>query len=68
MRVIVVSNNPVRLSFLVVLLADAGIHAVVLDTHASITEGSAGAIPRRMVVAEGDYTRACRILREAGEW
>jgi len=68
MRVVVTSNNLVRLSFLTVLLADAGIEAVTLDTHASIAEGSAGAIPRRLVVTEDNFSRARHILREAGEW
>jgi hypothetical protein len=68
MRVVVTSNDPVRLSFLTVLLADAGIETVLLDTHSSITEGSAGAIPRRLVVAEDNFARARSILREAGEW
>ncbi|HYZ22209.1 MAG TPA: DUF2007 domain-containing protein [Rhodopila sp.] len=67
MRVLTTSNDMVRLSFLTALLADAGIQAVVLDSHTSITEGSAGAIPRRLVVSEGDYARAARILRDAGE-
>jgi hypothetical protein len=68
MRVLVTSNNVVRLSFLTALLADAGIEAVLLDSHTSILEGSAGAIPRRLVVSTDDYARACRILRDAGEW
>ncbi|MBS0640010.1 MAG: DUF2007 domain-containing protein [Acetobacteraceae bacterium] len=67
MRAVVTSNNPVRLSFLTALLADAGIETVLLDLHASIADGSIGAIPRRLVVADDDYARACRILREAGE-
>ncbi len=67
MRVVVTSNNPVRLSFLTVLLADAGIEAVVLDGHTSVLEGSAGAIPRRLVVATEDYDRARRLLHDAGE-
>lgn len=67
MRVIATSNNLVRLSFLTALLRDAGIETVLLDSHASIAEGSAGAIPRRLVVSSDDYLRACRILREAGE-
>jgi Putative prokaryotic signal transducing protein len=67
MRVVVTSNNVVRLSFLTALLADAGIEAVLLDGHTSVLEGSAGAIPRRLVVSADDYARACRILREAGE-
>jgi hypothetical protein len=68
MRVIVTSNNMVRLSFLTALLADAGIEAVLLDSHTSVLEGSAGAIPRRLVVSEDDFPEARRILRDAGEW
>ncbi len=68
MRVVVTSNNLVRLSFVTALLADAGIEAVLLDNHTSILEGSAGAIPRRLVVSPDDFDRACRILRDAGEW
>lgn len=67
MRVIAVSNDPVRLNFLAALLADAGIGTVVLDLHTSIIEGSIGAIPRRLTVAEADEARARRILAEAGE-
>lgn len=67
MRVIVTSNDPVRLSFLAALLADAGIEAVLLDTHTSIVEGSIGAIQRRLVVASDDYSRARRVLSDAGE-
>jgi hypothetical protein len=66
-RVLATSNDPVRLSFLTVLLADAGIVAVVLDAHTSATEGSIGAIPRRLMVAAEDERRARRVLAEAGE-
>jgi putative signal transducing protein len=68
MRVVITSNNPVRLSFLTALLADAGIEAVLFDAHTSVLEGSAGAIPRRLVVSTDDFSRACRLLRDAGEW
>ncbi|MFP5512899.1 MAG: DUF2007 domain-containing protein [Alphaproteobacteria bacterium] len=60
-------TDPVRLSWLVALLADAGIEAIVLDTHTSILEGSIGAIPRRLMVDADDAVQAIRILREAGE-
>jgi hypothetical protein len=66
-RVLVTSNDPVRLSFLTVLLADAGIAAVMLDAHTSAIEGSIGAIPRRLMVATEDEPRARRVLAEAGE-
>lgn len=67
MRTIALSNDPVRLSFLQVLLADAGIDAILLDAHVSAVEGSIGAIPRRLVVAERDEALARRVLQEAGE-
>jgi hypothetical protein len=68
MRVLVTSNDIVRLSFLSALLTDAGIDTVLLDNHTSILEGSAGAIPRRLVVHPDEYAKACHILRSAGEW
>lgn len=67
MRAIATSNNPVRLSFLTALLADAGIEALMLDVHTSVLEGSIGAIPRRLMVRDEDFGLASRILREAGE-
>ena len=67
MRVLAISNDPVRLSFLTASLADAGITAVVLDAHTSAVEGSIGAIPRRLAVAVEDETRARWVLTEAGE-
>jgi Putative prokaryotic signal transducing protein len=66
-RVLVTSNDPVRLSFLTSLLADAGIAAIVLDGHTSAVEGSIGAIPRRLAVAAEDEWRARQVLKEAGE-
>lgn len=67
MRPLLTSNNPVRLSFLMALLADAGIESYLLDHHTSILEGSAGAIPRRLMVAEDDFAQANRVLRDAAE-
>ena len=67
MHVVVMTNDPVRLSFLTALLSDAGIESVVLDAFVSATEGSIGAIPRRLAVLPEDATAAMRILREAGE-
>ena len=67
MRVVITTNDPVRLSFLAALLRDAGIDSVLLDAHVSAVEGSIGAIPRRLAVAEPDEPRARRVLAEAGE-
>jgi len=67
MKELLRTNDPVRLSFLQVLLKDAGIDSLVLDHHTSLVEGSIGAIPRRLVVAERDYRRALGVLEAAGE-
>jgi hypothetical protein len=65
MRIVCVTNDPVRLSFLVALLEDAGIAAVLLDQHASVMDGSIGAIPRRLAVADADAARARQVLAQA---
>ncbi len=67
MRELLRTNDPVKLSWLQALLADAGIEAMVLDTHTSIVEGSIGAIPRRLCVIPEDFERAKRVLEDAGE-
>ncbi len=67
MRVILRSNDPVRLSFLMALLRDAGVRCVLLDGHISAVEGGIGAFPRRLAVADEDERQARRVLAEAGE-
>ena len=61
------TNDPVLISFVQATLADAGIEAVVLDTHASILEGSASAIPRRIMVMDEDLETAKQILETRGK-
>ena len=67
MQIVASTNDPVRLSFLEALLRDAGIGCVLLDGHISAVEGSIGAFPRRLAVADEDEPQARRVLREAGE-
>ncbi len=67
MRIVVSTNDQVRLSFLLALLRDAGVAPVLLDGHISALEGGIGAFPRRIAVADEDETQARRVLREAGE-
>lgn len=67
MKELLRTTDVVRLSWLTALLSDAGIPAVVLDSHTSVLEGSINAIPRRLVVAAEDFGPARRVLREAGE-
>ncbi len=58
------TNDPVLLSFAAALLADAGIETEVFDNHTSVVEGSIGAIPRRLMVADDDAPAARRIVAE----
>lgn len=67
MRTVLQTNDPVRLSFLVALLRDAGIEAVLLDGHVSAVEGSIGAFPRRIAVLAEDEAQALQVLQEADE-
>ncbi len=67
MKELVRTNDPVLLSWLTVLLSDEGIEAVVFDTHTSILEGSANAIPRRLMVIDDDFEAARRVLIASGE-
>jgi hypothetical protein len=65
MKELLRTNDVVRLSWVQALLADAGIESLVLDQHTSLVEGSIGAIPRRLMVAERDHGRALRLVAEA---
>jgi len=67
MKELLRTNNPVRLSWLQALLSDSGIDTLVLDHHTSLVEGNIGAIPRRLMVADGDLARARALLVQAGE-
>lgn len=67
MRELLRSNEIVFLSWADALLKAEDIEIFVLDGHMSVLEGSAGAILRRVMVADEDYDRARRLLEEAGE-
>ena len=67
MKELLRTNDPVRLSWVEALLRDSGIDSLVLDHHASLVEGNIGAIPRRLMVAEGDYRHACALLAASEE-
>jgi tRNA1(Val) A37 N6-methylase TrmN6 len=67
MRELLRTTDLVRLSWCQALLAGSHIGTVVLDSHTSVLEGSIGAIPRRLMVADEDYDEAFRLLGDAGE-
>jgi len=65
-RAIVISTDPILISYAGSLLEGAGISAVTFDQNASIVEGSIGALPRRLVVPPEQYDAARRVLTNAG--
>ena len=67
MKELIRSNDLVEISWVMALLSDADIPARILDSNASVIEGSIGAIPRRIVVDDENLDKACRMLIEAGE-
>ena len=63
MKELLRSNDLVWISWIEAALRDAGIEALLLDAHASVLEGSAVAIPRRLMVVDEDYAAAREVLR-----
>lgn len=67
MKEILRTTDPVYISWLIALLAEQGIELIVLDTHTSVIEGSIGAIPRRLMVLDGDHAAAVALIAAAGK-
>ena len=57
------STDPVRMSFLQAVLADAGIESFLADAGAASLWGSA--IPTRLMVDAADLARARRLIADA---
>jgi hypothetical protein len=66
MRELLRSNDAVLIGFAQSVLRQAGIASFVADQYMSVVEGSIGAFPRRLQVADADWTAARRALAEAG--
>jgi hypothetical protein len=60
------TNNAVLITAIEALLKAADIPHVVLDRHMSVLEGSLGILPRRVLVADEQVSRARRLLHDAG--
>lgn len=65
MKELMRTTNPALISFVEVLLRDGYIEALVLDQNASVLEGSIGILPKRVMVRDEDYRRACQIIHDA---
>ena len=66
MHLLLQSNDTVLLSYVMSLLSDASVDAVIFDANISVLEGSIGVFPRRVMVLDDDVNRARHVLWEAG--
>lgn len=65
MKTVIATNNLVTISFAEAVLKDSGIDCFIADIHSSVIEGSAGIIPRRVMVIDEDFAAARRALELA---
>jgi hypothetical protein len=65
-RLLLRTNDLVLISAVEAMLSGAKIEYFVADTHTSVLEGSAGAIPRRILVETNSLERARKLLTDAG--
>ncbi|MAV86614.1 MAG: hypothetical protein CMM67_04795 [Rhodospirillaceae bacterium] len=61
------TNDIVLISWISSILAEEGIKITLFDNHMSILEGSAFAIPRRVMVYHDDLANAQNIFENAVE-
>jgi hypothetical protein len=66
MKEILRTNDAVLVSAVGALFDAAKIAHLVLDQNMSVLEGSLGVLPRRVLVADQELTRARQLLRDAG--
>ena len=65
MKELIRSNDLVFISWVRFVLNDFYIQTYILDEQMSVLEGSANAIPRRIMVDDDDFDNAVRALRGA---
>lgn len=65
LRELIRSNDLVLLSWIKSVLDEANILNFIMDEHMSILEGSANAIPRRVMVSEKEHGQALKIIQDA---
>lgn len=66
MRELFRTNDPTAIACASALLDGEGIKCFVMDVHMSALEGSIGALPRRVMVADLEYDAARRTLVDNG--
>ena len=65
MKELLRSNDVVHLSWIKSVFDKSNIPIFVMDEQMSVLQGSANAIPRRVLVSEGDHVQAMKILEDA---
>lgn len=66
MKELLRTNDPTEIALATALLDGQGIAVFELDVHMSVLEGSAGFMPRRLMVADRDHFMASAIMRDNG--
>ena len=66
MKELLRSTDPTVMAFASALLQGEDIDCFEMDVNMSILEGGIGIFPRRMMVREADFDRACRVMRDNG--
>jgi hypothetical protein len=66
LRELVRTNDAVLISAIEALLTGAAIDHMTVDQNMSVLEGSIGIFPRRILVGEGQFSSARRLLEDAG--
>jgi len=63
MKELIRTNDLILISRIHSILNDSAIQCELLDTHASIIEGSINAIQKRIVVSNDDFERSLRLIQ-----
>ena len=63
MKEVLRTNNLILISRVQSILNDAAIQYELLDSHASIIEGSINAIQKRIVVSNNDFIRSRKLIQ-----
>ncbi|MGI3163436.1 DUF2007 domain-containing protein [Pseudooceanicola sp. 200-1SW] len=66
MRELLRSTDPTHVAFAQALLQGEDIDCFEMDVNMSVLDGSLGILPRRLMVRDGDYEAAARVLRDNG--
>ena len=64
MKEIIRTNDLILISRIQSILNDEAIKYEILDSHASIIEGTIDAIKKRVVVSNDDFSRAYRLIQD----